>query len=719
MPPLNPSQLPQMFQQGRRAEAAGNTAQARQTYQAILSTNPNIAEVQFQLGSLLLKAGRAAEAADHLDRAADLRPGEKAIWQVYGQAVQKLGNPERASQFLAKAKKARIDRDLLIALQKALRPQAKKSTTSLGSAPPQEVQRAISLLNAGRTDEALALAQRLFKAHPDVAVLADIIGYLLSMAGQNESAEAHYRRAMELDPNYAETRANYGQFLVREHRYDEAIPVLKSALALVPNLPKALAALGTAASRTYQFKLVITALSRLIELDPDNDSARIELAEALLNEKQYDQTLDLLEPLIDRDSPEGYAFTLRGLAHAAKDDNGAAMAAFDRAIEIDPKASAAYAEKARLLQFLGKFDEADAFFTSTIALNPEIGAIYRMYVATHKFGPDDPLIPQMEAQFEKATGQNRANFGFALAKALEDSKQYDRVFTYLRPANEYYRTLQPYDVSSRKALVDRYIEMFRDVDFSAKKVPNASGFAPIFVTGLPRSGTTLVEQIIASHSTVAGGGELGYAHGQLSRAIDVGGANSRSFDLSGEELAALGREAAEQMRPIAPGSDHITDKSVQTYLLIGPVRLALPKSRIVVVHRDPRDTALSMYKNQFMPGRHLYTYSLSDLGHYYHYHREIVDFWREKLPGWFYEIEYEALLDDPETQARALIDACGLEWEDACLKFHENKRRVDTLSMHQVRQPLYKSSVKSWERYTSELGELFDALGPEWAPETV
>ena len=155
----------------------------------------------------------------------------------------------------------------------------------------------------------------------------------------------------------------------------------------------------------------------------------------------------------------------------------------------------------------------------------------------------------------------------------------------------------------------------------------------------------------------------------------------------------------------------LSDKSIQTYLVMGLVWCTLPKAKIVVVRRDPRDNLLSVYKNVFPTGGHLYSYDLDDLGQYYRMFVEMIEFWRDMNPGGFHEIWYEDLIANPEEETRKLIAASGLEWEDACLNFHENKRKVNTLSVYQVRQPIYKSSVKAWQRYEKELQPLFDSLG--------
>ncbi len=719
MLPVNPARLPAMYQDARQHLAARRLPQAKSALESILAVKPDLAEAHFTLAQVLFEMEHFAASLTHLDRASDLKPGEQAIWTLYGKAIQKIADPSKTEAFLQKAKKARIDRKLLLDLQNALNPKPGRSKTSIGSAPAADVQRAISLLQSNRPKEAAAVARQLHSAHPDVAIIADILASSLASLGDEAEAERMYRKAVTLDPNYPEARVNFGRFLLKLDRSEDAVKELRSALNLMPDMPQGLYYLGLAFKRLFRFRAAIKVLSRSVELDGTSVSARVELCKALLSDKQPERVLTYLEPIKDVELSDGMNHILRGQALVDLNRNDEADEVFERAIKSAPNSSMPLMARASFWQLLGRFDDAEELFRRAIELEPSNGNLYHLLMVTRKMKPGDPLIEVMEKYFHDSatTEKSRMYFGFALAKALEDIKEYERVFTYLRPANEIMRQAAPYDMDRRRKQTDEQIEIFREIDFAARFDPGKNSFAPIFVTGLPRSGTTLVEQIVSSHSRVTGGGELGFAVDCFRDVLDKGDRKrSEEFLRSEIEMAGVAQEVKSKMRELYPDGEIITDKAIQTYQYIGPLKLALPHARIIVVRRDPRDTSLSMYKNYFQPGKHLQSYSLSDLGAYYLVFKDLVDFWRAKTPDWFYEIEYEALIADPETETRKLIAACGLEWEDQCLAFHENKRRVDTLSVHQVRQPIYKSSQAAWRRYESELGELFEALGPEYAP---
>ncbi len=276
--------------------------------------------------------------------------------------------------------------------------------------------------------------------------------------------------------------------------------------------------------------------------------------------------------------------------------------------------------------------------------------------------------------------------------------------------------LYPYDGTAALDHLETLKAASAGVDFAGRTVKGTSDYAPIFVTGLPRSGTTLVEQILASHSTVTGGGELGIAHIRWHEGPCPQTGKPRMLkDLGDTKIAAIGREIEREMRAIDPDATHITDKSVLSYEDIGPIRLCLPNAKIVVVRRDP--TGLPAFDVQEpvrlrAPYLHLQP---RDLAHYHRIYEKIIDYWRATAPDAFYEIQYEDLIANPEAETRKLLDACGLDWEDQCLSFHENSRRVTSLSVGQVRQPMYASSVQAWRRHEADLHELFEALGGDYA----
>ncbi|MEM1388715.1 MAG: sulfotransferase [Pseudomonadota bacterium] len=702
-----------MFRRARQTETKGDLAKARAEYEAILGMAPDSAEVRFQLGQLLLKMQTWRDALTHLQHAAKLRPKEKVIWQAQAAALRAIGDPAENQAFLARAKKARIDAALLVALTNALQPTATRNE-GIGSAAPRDLQVLANLIQQGKNQEAASRAARLSQKHPDSAAVRHLQAKALArLGGKASEADTAFKDATRIAAGYVAAHADYGRFLIQQAQYADAIQQLTDALRLHPKHVDAAIDLARAFRFTNRLSAAERALDQVLKGKPDLAAAKSELAQVYLSDNRPVDAAEILRDIVEGQHPTASQLTVYARALALLNQNDAAARFFDRAIETAPRLIEPRADKAHFLQQQGSFDDAAALFETLIAENPRIGQHYHSYVTTKKVSPGDDIIARMEAQFAAPALSpiNRSYFGFALAKALEDTKQYERVFTYLKPANDLVRAQFPYDVQERLDTVGAIETAFEHDDFEIK----SDGSGPIFVSGLPRSGTTLVEQILASHSRVTGGGELGFAVGALVGALRrKDGTYRRWADVSQNERRALAKDVDAKMNARFKNAEIVTDKSVQSYALIGPILATWPGAKLVVVHRDPRDALLSMYRNRFADGTHLYSYDLRDLGHYFHAFTRSIEFWREKLGNQFIEIRYEDLVRSPEKQTRALIAQCGLAWEDACLAFHENKRRVETLSIHQVRQPIYRSSVNAWERYGSALQPLLDALGPPY-----
>ncbi|MBK1634252.1 tetratricopeptide repeat-containing sulfotransferase family protein [Rhodovulum adriaticum] len=713
MLPLSAPQVKQLLSEAAQRLAAGDPDAAQARLDRVLQAQPDLPEARFQMGRVALARGNPGAACTQFDRAAHARPKEPAIWQAWAQAANATGDKAAAKTLLKRARAAGLDRATLAALDRAVSGAAPRAP-KLGKLPPQQVQALVALVNSGKLAEAESRARTLRGQYPGVAILADIHANALARLGQVDAARKAHEDALRLDPDFLEARIAYGRFLLQQGAAAEGLPHLRRAVALAPKSAPALIALGHALTRLGLTEEAVEVLGRAARHQPKSPEPQAQLGHAHLKARDFAAAAKAFKRAVALGDTR--VATLEALAQAldgAGDPEGA-LAAHDKAVAVAPDRADVHGRRAIQLQQMGRFDEAEAGFRRALTLDPDSGEPYRLLVAGRKLAGDDPLIQDMETLYarEGLSDHSRMNLAFALAKAMEDSGQHDRVFGYLHPANALMRKIYPYDIADRRAELDRIKAACAGTDFTARQVAGATAYAPIFVTGMPRSGTTLVEQIIASHSRVTGGGELGYlANEALSLMADGAGGLRPVSDLDDAELAGLGRKTEAHFRMRLPGSDIVTDKSIQTYSVAGVAQLALPNAKIVVVHRDPRDTCLSIYKNIFAEGAHRYAYNLRDLGLYYRMFLELVAFWREKLPGRLYEIRYEDLIADPEGQARALIDACGLDWQDACLNFHQTRRQVKTLSLQQVRQPIYRSSMKAWQRYEDELAELVEALG--------
>lgn len=723
MATLSEAQMKQLYDEAMKLQAAKRHEEALARYERMIAANPRIPEVHFQVARIFTEAGQPARALPHLQAAAILRQGEPAIWRLWAAAVALTADPEAEATFLAALKQSTLSPQLKVRLQDRFRP----GHSYVPAVPPElraEVRKVIPLMSAGRFAEAELLASSLLSRHPRSAAVANLLATAQAKQGKTAAAIASYSKAAALDPEDAEPLNNLGQVLTEAGRLPEALEAFRGAVVYAPCDTSALLRLSLALQRSGKVAAALPFARRAAALAPKETAPLVSLGNLYTLLRDLDAAEESLRRAlaIDPKRADAQALMAQTLTRLGRDDE--AMQHFDRALDLQPDLPLAVSGKASLLQTLGRFDEAEPWFRRALTLDPANGDTYRTFLVSHKVKPGDPILDEMIARFDDpaTSDEARIGFGFGIAKALEDIKDYDRVFPYLRAANDLTRKAHPYDIEVRRQRVAALLHSMDSIDWPGAPVPGATDFAPIFVTGMPRSGTTLVEQIIASHSTVTGAGELNIA-AKLGAGLLVPGKDVLPVaDIAPEAIAGMGNDYLAAVLQRHPDADRITDKSIHSYLYMGLLKLAMPNARIVVVRRDPRDNLLSIYKNKFTDGTHLYSNNLRDLGEYYRTFHEVIEFWRTRVPDWFHEVQYEDLVANPEAETRKLIAACGLDWEDACLNSHQNTRKVDTLSVFQVRQPISKSSLNAWQRYESHLGEMFEALGdllPEDANATV
>jgi len=712
MATLSEARLKQLYDQAMKLQAAKRHEEALACYEQMIAANPRIAEVHYQVARIFTEAGKPARALPHLQAAAALRPAEPAIWRLWAAAVALTADPEAEASFLAALKHSTLAPEVTLRLQDRFTP-GHRYVPAVPAAVRAEVRKVMPLMKARRFAEAELLAASLLSRHPRCAAAANLLATAQARQGKTDAAIANYSRAATLDPEDAEPLNNLGQVLMEAGRLPEAIEAFRGAIIAAPCMVPALANLALAMQRIAKIAAALPFAQRAARLDPKDPVPLITLANLHTLLRDPESAAAVLRRALALAPARADAQALMGQALSRLGDDDAAMHHYDRALDLQPDLPLAIGGKASLLQTLGRFDEAEAWFRRAFALDPANGEHYSTFLVSHKVTPGDPILDEMIARFDdpKTTDASRIGFGFGIAKALEDLKDFDRVFPYLRAANDLTRKLHPYDIAVRHERVAALLHSLDSRAWPGAPVPGTSDAAPIFVTGMPRSGTTLVEQIIASHSTVTGAGEVNILADMAAKLLFPGREAIAVADLPPEAIAGLGEDYLAALRQRHPEAARITDKSIQSYMYIGLIKLALPNARIVVVRRDPRDNLLSIYKNKFTEGTHLYSNNLRDLGEYYRSFHEVIEFWRARVPGWFYEVQYEELVANPEAETRKLIAACGLDWEDACLTSHQNTRKVDTLSVFQVRQPISKGSLNAWQRYEAHLGEMFEALG--------
>lgn len=544
---------------------------------------------------------------------------------------------------------------------------------------------AVIRIGAGDVDDAIKLLRKAVNANPKAPEAHCLLGSAHRMRGRNEEAAARFEKAIALNPAYIDAHVALGNLCIASLRYHEAITAFETVLSLEPDHIHAHFNLGAVFALLERFREAVPHFERVLALQPDHRQAQLNLAKTL----------------------------------SALQQDAAALPYYDKFIAAEPATAETYACKSWSLRALGRFGEAREHVLRAIALAPDPAAFYVALGNLARFSDDDPHLARMEELLREPAAlppQVRWGLLFAVAKADADRGHLGRSFDHLLEANTLKRQRTAYDEAATLRRMVETRALFSADFMHRHRGQGDPSPAPIFVIGMPRSGTTLVEQILASHPNVFGAGELTEFQAAIERQTgsdDGAGPNLAQLQAwTGGEFRRLGAEYVAAIRPLAPAADRFTDKLPGNFLFAGLIHLALPNSRIVHMRRDPVDTCFSCFSILF-GGNLPFAYDLGELGRYYRAYQALMEHWRAVLPaGVMIEIAYEDVVDDIEGQARQLLDHCGLPWHDACLKFHETRRVVHSSSAAQVRQPIFRSSVGRWLAYKDRLQPLLDALAP-------
>ena len=448
------------------------------------------------------------------------------------------------------------------------------------------------------------------------------------------------------------------------------------------------------------------------------------MATALAAHKQGDlRRAELLYRKILADWPDhDPALARLGLIAYHHNHHKAALDLIGKATALNPAEPSYHANLGIVLETLGRLDEACRQYRKAISLKPDFTAAHHNLAQIKAFteGDADLLALRRAVESDKESREQGApGLYFALGKAEEDLGHYEEAFAAYEEANRLTRENLPYNRRHEEAEFHALAEAFPPETLERLAAAGVASRRPIFILGMPRSGTTLVEQILASHSRVHGGGErrdLGRLAAELAQpATNASGLTKAVARLSHDDCRRLGENYLARLDRGPKNARHTTDKMPLNFRLIGLVHLILPQAPIIHVTRDPRDTCLSCYARYFTEAN-AFSYDLEDLAHYYRHYAALMDRWHRLLPtGRIYTINYEALIDHPAGEIRKLLDHCGLPSEEGCLDFHRTTRAVKTASAGQVRKPLYRRSLRRWERFALNLQPLISSLG-ELAP---
>ena len=603
--------------------------------------------------------------------------------------------------------------------------EAKELYTRIGQSDKRDVDIWLTLgvinRQLGLFDEAKACCRHALTIQPENAAAHHALGAALQCQGKMEDALSCYRTAIRLKPDFTDAYYFLGNALREYGEFPEAVTCYRKAVQLRPDFLEALCNLGATLRHLGKFHESLEFLESALRIRPDTVQVHCNLAEVLLYLNKSREALQHAETAI-RINP-GFFDAQRavGNIHRQLGNYDEALKYYRAALNINPGDADVAAAIANILEIRGEFDDSLAFlqpFLTAENFHPGIVTVFSRL--STQFGTQEQASILMEQALlqDNLSGSDSINIHYELGKLLEEMKHYDRAFEHYRQANEEDRGLNseivskydPYQLANDTATWMKEC----DVDFWAQ-LPHVSHDIerPVFVVGMPRSGTSLAEQILASHPSVFGAGELTGIHEIVNSLYTIPGADvgypQCLATVASKKLDALAKRYLERLSDISPDALRVVDKMPTNFMHLGLISLLFPKAHIIHMVRDPLDTCLSIYFQKF--GATLpYTTDLTHVGVYYRAYKNLMDYWKENLDISILEIQYEELVSEVEKTSKDMVEFCGLDWDARCLSFHKTKRDVNTPSYGQVRQPIYTKSVGRWKHYEPYLDPLKKAL---------
>ncbi|RZO49765.1 MAG: sulfotransferase family protein [Candidatus Pelagibacterales bacterium] len=514
-----------------------------------------------------------------------------------------------------------------------------------------KINQAVEAFKSGRLLEAEDLTKELISSNPKVAFLYNLMGIILYEQKEVEKALEFYKKGIAIDPDFAEIYNNLGLLYANNN-------------------------LGADKAESY-----------------------------------YKKSLS-----INSKNPETY--NNLGSLYKSLDKYEEAISCYNKAVNINKKSFYAHHNLGNIYTALGNFEEAKKYFKEAIKINPNYANSHRTLSRIIKYSEDDEHLHIMEKiynQINDTDVENKTNISFALGKAYEDIEKFDKSFSFYNKANNLYKDKINFSIKYEIEKFKKIQDTFNNKTFKKYAGCGNSDSKAIFILGMPRSGTTLVEQILSNHPDVFGGDECEFIQNLLIKNFGKKIDNIQLYfdgliNFDKKKFNEMGLEYVEKMKNISKNFKRHTDKMPENFLWIGFIKLILPKAKIIHCFRNSKDNCLSIFKNHFPGGKINYSYDLAMIVEYYNLYFDLLKYWKTLLPDFIFNIKYEDIILNPEKEIKKLLKFCELDWNNSCLNFHNNKRIVKTASDVQARNKLYNSSINSWKNYENYLAKYFNKL---------
>lgn len=673
-----------------RLASAGHADAAQALLEPLVRSNPGFVDARLTLGRLYRVAGRTQDALSQFRRGAEASGGHPQAWGIYISALAESGKKSRAKKAAQSAPVSPVVRKELLALARG-----DAGDAGRGDAAAPVVAEVAALIRDGKLPEARARADAVLADQPEIAAMWRLRGVIALAMDDPSGAETFLRRALALTPSSDDAIANLGLSLLRQSRAMEAIGLLEplarketSTLEVRANLAAAYAQVGLADQALELTKDLLAAA-------PDDVDHIAIHADALIASGRPQDAVEFMSRSGAPAPPDVYATAL------AEADG--IEAAVEFLASLPPQDPGMRLSIATVEAEWGRVDAATNRARQVAVERPDDPRAVRAIGLFSTWEAGDPLIDLMRAESERTDvdASHRGRFGKALAKALGDIGEHEAAFSTLSTANAALRSQLSYDPQSMSDSLSAIAETWDQATIDRLSRAGSGKVAPIFIIGLPRSGSTLIENALSRHSEVAAFGEWPVCGGIAQQYRDSAQAAS---------IRAITKDTVSLMLTKAQGKLRFTDKLLSNFMVAGVLAAAFPRARFVEAARDLRATCLSMFENPLNAAGHPYALDLVELGRFAADYTRLVAHWEDVLGPRFHRCSYDDLVTAPGDTIRSLLDAVDLPFEPACLEPEKSARRVNTFSVAQVRKPIYATSSDRWRRYQTQLSPLIETL---------